>query len=114
MIEHRKFPRIRFEAKCILIYEGGGHKGNVINISLGGAMISLFESAMIAQGETCIFRIFTEGRKTPDEIEIRVTYSTFTCIGLEFLAFNENTHPELYARIELLSRNPEKYRVAYP
>jgi hypothetical protein len=110
----RKFPRVRFEARCILLYGACAHEGNVVNISLGGAMISLNDSAVIPQEEECLFKIFAGSNETFDEIGASVAYSTSSCIGVRFLAFDGNSHPHLYSHIEMLSRNPEKYRVAYP
>jgi hypothetical protein len=90
------------------------HEGKVVNISQGGAMISLNAGAIIPQEEKCLFRIFAGNDETPDDIEAIVAYSAFSCIGVRFLAFDENSHPQLYAQIGLLGRNPDKYRVAYP
>jgi len=112
--EKRKFPRVRFEARCILLYGDCAHEGKVVNISLGGAMICLNDSAIIPQEEECLFKIFAESNAAHDEIEASVIYSAFSCIALRFLTFDGNSHPQLYAQIELLSRNPEKYRVDYP
>ena len=114
MNKKRKFPRIRFEARCILLYGDCAHEGKVVNISLGGAMISLNDSAIMPQEEICLFKIFAGSNETPDEIEAGVVYSASSCIGVRFLTFDENSHPQLYSHIELLSGNPEKYRVAYP
>jgi PilZ domain-containing protein len=114
MIEKRKHPRIRFDARCILSHDGSTYEGRVVNISLGGAMISIDDGAFIPQEDTCLFQIFVEGCGDPDEIRARVVYSAFSCIGIMFLAFGRDTHPKLYEKIELLSSNPEKYRVAYP
>ena len=114
MIEKRKLPRVRFEARCILLYGDCAHEGKVVNISLVGAMISLNESAVFPQAEKCLFKIFAGSNETPEEIEASVAYSATSCIGIRFLAFDVNSHPQLYSHIELLSQNPEKYRVAYP
>lgn len=113
MIEQRKFPRIRFDAQCALLHEGCSHEGNVVNISLGGAMLSLDDAAIIPQGDKCRCIIFSENGQR-DEIEATVVYSTFSCIGIMFLNFNRNTHPLLFETIERLSSNPDKYRVSYP
>jgi hypothetical protein len=112
--KERKSPRVRFEARCILLYGDCAHEGKVVNISLGGAMVSLSDSAVIPQEEECLFKIFAGSNAMFDEIEASVVYSAFSCIALRFLTFDGNSHPHLYAQIELLSQNPEKYRVAYP
>jgi hypothetical protein len=112
--KERKYPRVRLEARCILLYGDCAHEGNVVNISLGGAMISLNDSAIIPQEEECLFKIFAGSNETSDEIAAGVVYSTSSCIGVRFLTFDRDSHPHLYAHIEMLSRNPEKYRVAYP
>jgi hypothetical protein len=114
MLEKRKFPRFRFEADCILLFDGQAHKGKLVNISLGGAMISLNDGAIISQDEECLLKIVTESNETPDELKVAVAYAAFSCIGLRFLSFDENSHSRLYAQIQTLSMNPEKYRVAYP
>lgn len=114
MIEQRKHPRIRFDARCTLQHDDCSHGGNVVNISLGGAMLSLDDGAIIPQGETCRLLIFSEGGGAPDEVEASVVYSAFSCIGIMFLTFTADSHPLLYETIERLSRNPEAYRVAYP
>lgn len=114
MIEQRKHPRIRFDARCTLSHDGCTYGGSVVNISLGGAMLSLDDGAVIPQGETCRVLIFSEKGGEPDTIEVRVVYSAFSCIGLMFLTFGADSHPQLYGKIERLSSNPEKYRVAYP
>jgi c-di-GMP-binding flagellar brake protein YcgR len=114
MIEKRKHPRIRFDAPCLLEYDGQSHDGRLVNISLGGAMVSLRESAMIPQDETCLIRIFSGEPGEADDIGAVVAYSAFSCIGLRFLDFSPVAHPHLYARVEELSRDPERYRVAYP
>jgi len=111
--KERKSPRVRFEARCILLYGDCAYEGKVVNISLGGAMISLNDSAIIPQEEECLFKILA-GSNANDEIEASIVYSAFSCITLRFLTFDGNSHPQLYAQIESLSRNPEKYRVAYP
>jgi hypothetical protein len=114
MIEQRKHPRIRFDARCTLFHDGCTYEGSVVNISLGGAMLSFVDSPFIPQGDTCRLLILAEGCGKPGEIEARVVYSAFSCIGIMFLTFSLNSHPELYETIERLSSNPEKYRVAYP
>ena len=114
MIEQRKYPRIRFDARCTLFHDGSTYGGSVVNISLGGAMLSVDDSAFIPQGDTCRLLILAEGCGEPGGIEARVVYSAFSCIGIMFLTFGRDTHPELYEKIERLSGNPEKYRVAYP
>jgi hypothetical protein len=110
----RTFPRVRFEARCILLYGDCAHEGKVVNISLGGAMICLNDSAIIPQEEKCLFKIFAGSNAAHDEIEASLVYSAFSCIALRFLAFDRDSHPQLYSQIELLSLNPERYRVAYP
>lgn len=114
MIEKRKHPRIRFDARCTLSHDGCAYGGGVVNISLGGAMLSLDDGAVIPQGETCRVLIFPEEGGEPDAITARVVYAAFSCIGIMFLDFDRDSHPGLYGKIELLSSNPEKYRVAYP
>ena len=114
MIEQRKHPRIRFDARCTLFHGGCTYLGSVVNISLGGAMLSIDDSAFIPQEDTCWILILAEGCGDPGEIEARVVYSTLTCIYIKFLTFGRNSHQELYKKIEQLSSNPEKYRVAYP
>jgi PilZ domain len=114
MTKKRKFPRIRFDARCIVLYEDYAHEGKMVNISLCGAMISLNDSAIIPLEEKCLLKIFAGSNETPYEIEASVVYPAFSCIGVRFLAFDEYSHPQLHSQIELLSRNPEKYRVAYP
>jgi len=114
MIEQRKFRRVRFDARCILLSGDSAYEGRVVNISPGGAMISFNDSAIIPQGEKCLCRIFAQGNDTPAEIEVNVVYSVFACISVEFLAFDENSHPQLFDQIEELNRNPARYRVAYP
>lgn len=104
MIEQRKFSRFRFEARCILLSGDCAHEGKVVNISLGGAMVSLNDSAIILPEEKCLFKIFAGSKETPDEIEVSVAYSAFSCIGVRFLAFDKNSHSKLYSQIELLSQ----------
>lgn len=113
MIEQRKFPRIRFDARCTLLHGDCSHGGNVVNISLGGAMLSLDDGAIIPQGDKCRCIIVVENGQT-DDIEATAVYSAFSCIGIMFLNFSRDTHPLLYETIERLSSNPEKYRVSYP
>jgi len=114
MIEQRKFPRIRFDARCVLLCADCAYEGRVVNISLGGAMLSLNEGAIILPEEKCLLRLFTGSDDAIAEIEVSIVYAAYSCIGCCFLAFDEKTHPLLYAKIEELSRDPEKYRVTYP
>lgn len=114
MIEKRKFPRLRFAADCVLFIDGQTYEGKVINVSLGGAMVSLNYSAVISQDEQCLLKIMPGNNEPPDEIKATVVYASYSCIGVSFLEFDKNSHPRLYAQLEELGLNPEKYRVSYP
>lgn len=114
MYGSRKHPRFKFEARCVLLYEGSAYEGRILNVSLGGAMFGLDESVMIPQDEICRLQLFTGENETPDEIDVSVVYSTFFCLGVKFLVFDGTSHPQLYAQLELLSQRYEKDHPSEP
>ena len=97
MINTRRYPRIRFAARCVLHHTGCSYEGKVVNISLGGAMIGFDESVMVPQEEKSSLVIFVDGLEQPQHLDVEVIYSTFFCMGVKFIAFDEGTCPWLYA-----------------
>jgi len=113
MIEKRAFPRFRFEARCVLKHDNRSYDGQMVNISLDGAMISFNESTMVPQDEKCSLVIFMDSVDIPEQIEVVAVYSSLSFIGVKFIGFDEITYPQLYGQIEILSKKPEKYKVMF-
>ncbi len=114
MIGKRAFPRFRFEARCVLKHDGRSYDGQMVNISLGGAMISYNECAMVPQDEKCSLVIFMDSDDIPEQIEVVAVYSSLSFIGVKFIGFDEITCPQVYGKIEILSNKLAKYKVSFP
>jgi hypothetical protein len=113
MPERRRFVRVRYEARCILTHDNSTYEGLMVNISLGGAMISFSESVMIPQGEMCALEIYADSGGLPALIEVETVYTSLSCIGVRFVNFDEQSHPQFYKLVGKLSRDPGKYKVSF-
>lgn len=114
MIEKRAFSRFRFEARCILKHDNRSYDGQMVNISLGGAMISFNESTMVPQDEKCSLVIFMDSLHIHEQIEVVAVYSSLSFLGVMFIGFDEITCPQLFGQIEILCKKHEKYKVSFP
>jgi hypothetical protein len=84
MKEKRRFHRVRFEARCSLVHNSDSYIGQVVNISMNGALLSFNDGLVIPREETCNLAIYLEGHENPLKMEVEVVHSNFTMLGIKF------------------------------
>jgi hypothetical protein len=84
MHEKRRFKRVRFEARCSLAHNSDSYIGQVVNISMNGALLSFNDGLVIPREENCNLAIYLEGQENPLKMEVEVVHSNFTMLGIKF------------------------------
>jgi hypothetical protein len=100
MKEKRRSQRVRFDAKCSLTHSNIIYLGQVVNISLNGALISFNDGLVIPSGERCTLAIYLNGEETQFRAEVEVVHSNFTMIGIKFNILDHSARELLDKKIK--------------
>lgn len=106
----RRFPRVRFRAKCSLTHNNIIYKGQLENISVNGALVSFSDGIVIPNNERCNLIIYLEGEVPPLRLEIEVIHSNFTMMGIRFATEDyvvKKALDDLVARLTSVGDQPD-------
>ncbi len=110
MIEKRRFHRVRFRVRSELVHSELTYRGEVENISLNGALVSLHEGIVVPQGDECLLTIYPEDGEIPLHFGVETVYVNFTMVGVRFVSFHRDAKTRLYRIMERVSPEPERLR----
>ena len=87
MTEKRHHQRITCAEKCLLYYADSRYSGAIMNISISGALVTLYDSipGAIVPGDTCSLQLSNEPATSFFRYKSRVTRVNSTGVGLEIL-----------------------------
>lgn len=87
MTEQRQHQRISCAEKCLLYYKDFKFSGAVTNISISGALVSLYGSVYDAfiPGETCSLLLCNDPTTSFIRYKSRITRADRTGVGLKIL-----------------------------
>lgn len=112
MIENRRNYRIPFREKFVFSTPAGVFAGNGVNISKGGAFVSLLENPQIRTGLKCraLFKLNNQSKPISVNAEVkRVIASTANPETVPGLAFEfESVNPEIQAQLNLYLEESRK------
>ena len=110
MQEKRRFQRVRFEARCSLAHNSDSYIGQVVNISMNGALLSFNDGLVIPKEESCNLAIYLEGHENPLKMEVEVVHSNFTMLGIKFTGLNCSVKDILTKIIDRTFEEKGEYR----
>jgi hypothetical protein len=106
-MEHRRFHRVKFSARGDLQHQGMNYPVRLENISLRGALISSNECIMVPAGDVCTLTIeLADGAVL--QLTAEVVHSFFSMVGVEFVAFAQDTELRLFRLLETITSNPDQ------
>ncbi len=108
MNEKRRFHRVRFKCPCEMSHKCIAYKGQLENISLNGALISFEEGVIVPENDECLLKVYMEGESSLLQMAVRVIYSNFTMVGVQFSAMEAADRKRLSKLMEALSNDPVK------
>lgn len=108
MIEKRRFHRVRYTAKCLLVHGEMAYGGQVENISLNGALLSFSGGIVIPQGEKCSLEVDVDEGEGPLSLLVEVVHASFMMAGIRFVSFDADTKVCLYMLMERISPEPAR------
>jgi len=87
MIEKRRHQRITCDTKCVVYHEDLKYRGMVENISISGALVSLYRTPPggIHAGDNCCLLLCDASVSTGSRIPSQVARTISAKIGLKFL-----------------------------
>ena len=110
MVDKRKFHRVNFNARSVLLYHGAATEGQVETLSLSGVMISFDESVMVPECEICTVEIYLHDGAAPLRFMVEVVYSTLFRVGVQFLSYIDDADERLYQLMVEISPEPESVK----
>ena len=101
MTENRKFHRVKFSS--VISQEDFIHHGQLVNISMGGALISLGHGSLMPFDNEYDLTIYIEGDEFPLQFTAELVSVTFALAGMKFIAFDDDTETRLAELVEKLA-----------
>lgn len=95
MSERRMFPRVRLTAKSFLYLQDANYKGQLQNISISGALISMEERFVVPTGGDYTITIYIEGEDLPLQLGVEVVCSSLSLVGVKFVSCDDDTATRL-------------------
>jgi hypothetical protein len=108
MIEQRQFHRVKLTEKCVLTYQNTAYPGEVENISLNGAVISLADSAAIPNGAICLLTVPLKGELSPLKLNVEVIHASHDMLGMRFVPLDEYGQNCLVHLVQKFTCEPDK------
>ena len=108
MIEQRQFHRVKMTEKCTLTYQGTIYQGELENISLNGAVISIPCDVPIQIGAICLLTVYLKGEVNPLRLNVEVIHSNLAMLGMRFVPLDECGQNRLVHLVEKFTTEPEK------
>jgi PilZ domain len=103
MIEKRKFHRVQLSSRTILSQQEGIHHGQLMNISMNGALVRLEFGTYIPKGNEYDLTIYIEGEDFPLQFKAKVVSTTFAMAGVKFVSYADDTETRLEDLLKKLS-----------
>jgi PilZ domain len=87
MAEKRHHQRITCAEKCLLYYADSRYSGAVMNISISGALVTLYDftPGTIVPGDTCSLLLSNDPETSFSRYKSRITRVNHAGVGLEIL-----------------------------
>jgi len=108
MIEQRQFHRVKLTERCVLSYQNAAYPGELENISLNGAVISLPDSASIPNGAICLLTVDLKGELSPLKLNVEVIHANRTLLGMRFVPLDEYGQNCLVHLVGKFTSEPDK------
>jgi len=108
MEDKRHFSRINFSAPVQLTYENAEYKGELLDISLKGALIRLKTDISMKKGDYCNLRIRLPRSDIDLTFQVVLVYFHKDKYGFKFLSEDIDTITHLRRIIELNIANQEQ------
>jgi hypothetical protein len=103
MTEKRKSHRVKLSTRIIFSQEDAIQHGQLENISMSGALISLEKDTYLPQGSGHDLTLYIEGEEFPLQFGIEVVCHSFGVVGIRFLSYEDDTETRLAKLMEKLS-----------
>ena len=106
--EKRRFTRVSFDSDCYLLDGDVSTPGNLLDISLKGALISLQDVDIYQPDKTCGLKIALYGSTIEMTVDVRMVHQQAERIGLQFISIDVDSLTHLRKLIELNMGDAEK------
>ena len=108
MIEQRQFHRVKLTEKSALVYQDTIYQGELENISLNGAVISIEDGVSIPTGAICLLIVYLKGEVNPLRLNVEVIHNNLAMLGMRFVPLDEYGQNRLVHLVEKFTTEPEK------
>jgi hypothetical protein len=108
MIEQRQFHRAKLTEKCLLSYQNVLYSGELENISLNGAVISLTDTFSIPNGAICLLTVDLKGELSPLKLNVEVIHTNHAMLGMRFVPLDEYGQNCLAHLVGKFTSEPDK------
>jgi hypothetical protein len=108
MIEQRQYHRVALTEKCALVYQDTIYQGELENISLNGAVVTLTESASLPKGVICLLIVYLNGESNPLRLNVEVIHRSLPMLGVRFVPLDEYGQNRLVHLVQKFSTDPDK------
>jgi hypothetical protein len=108
MIEQRQFHRVKMAEKCDLAYQDNKHPGQLENISLNGAIITLTDSVVIPMGAICLLTLHLKGESNPLKLNAEIIHCNHAKVGMRFVPLDEYGQNCLVHLVQSFTTEPDK------
>lgn len=111
MLEKRKSHREHLSTRTILSQQNTTLHGQLVNISMNGALVQLGFSTYLPKGSEYDLTVFLEGENFPLQFSAEVVSSTFALAGIKFVSFVDDSKSRLVDLLKALSTRPDRTTV---
>lgn len=108
MSEKRKSRREHLSTASILSQQDTTLQGQLVNISMSGALIRLGFATYLPKGSEYDLTVYLEGADLPLQFNAEVVSSTFAMIGIKFVSYVDDSETRLVNLLKKLSSQPDK------
>ena len=108
MIEQRQFHRVKLTEKCALAYQDVIYQGELENISLNGAVISIAGEVPIPVGAICLLVVYLNGETNPLRLNVELIHNNLAMFGMRFVPLDEYGQNRLVHLVGKFTTEPEK------
>jgi len=95
MIEKRKYHRVLLSSRTELSQRNGFHLGQLVNISMNGALLRLEFGTYVPKGSEYDLTVYIEGEDIPLQFKTEVVSTTFAMAGVKFVSYVDDTETRL-------------------
>ena len=106
MIEKRHSHRIQLSTKTILSDNNVIHQGQLVNISMNGALIRLKHGTNLPHGSELDLTVYIDEEETPLQLSVEVVCFSFAMAGVKFTSYKSNAEARLATLMQQISSGP--------